>query len=371
MLMPRAYGFRVFTVQAFTNRKKDQTPLDSSSTSNVRNEILELLERIHAQGTWRFPPKPSTDGEPERPTQTATLSAPTVVNQEVIHLEIATGETGSHVFATHPVEPAVDIANRSAERPHLITLVFSPQTTDRFIIVGQTAYRRDGVGRFLSMLTQEGITWKKERLIAQDSSRKTAREAGAPVPAKRPESRLLFEAKQAADNAFLDEILRGAKSAAATFTSRIGSNRGGTPDRVGRTLKISLIDDQQKEIAPRVGRTWMGRLRQGSMTSQRDGVSEVSALLESEHLLEEHEGDRYDQVSLSIRSDSNETTTIAVDTLRDVFTYPVSDGAPDAYFYYERVSSRLYTIAMQDGLHLNKIDADEVQECLSASMSDL
>ncbi|MEQ4519295.1 hypothetical protein ABLI39_08035 [Pseudarthrobacter sp. B907] len=368
--MPRAYGFRVFTVEAFMNRKKDQSPLDSSSTSNVRNEILALLERIHAQGTWRFPPKPSPDGEPERPTETATLSAVTVVNQEVIHLEMAIGETGSHAFATHPVEPAVDIANRSAERPHMITLVFSPQVATRFIIVAQTAYRRDAVSRFLSMLTQEGNIWKKERLAAQESSRAMARETGAPVPQKRPEVRLLFEAKQAADNAFLDEILQGAKSAAATFTSRVGSNRGGNPDRVDRTLKISLIDDQQKEIAPRVGRTWMSRRRQGTTTTQRDGVSEVSAFLEAEHLLDESEGDRYDQVSLSIRSANNETTTIAVDTLRDVFTYPVSDGSPDVYFYYDRVSSRLHTIAMQDGLHLNRIDPSEVQECLSALTSD-
>lgn len=371
MTMPRAYGFRVFTVEAFMNRKKDQAPLDCASTSSVRNEILVLLERIHAKGTWRFPPKPSKDGEPERPTQTATLAAPTVINQELIHLEIAVGETGSHGFATHPVEPAMNISNRSAERPHMITLIFSPQTATRFIIVGQTAHRRDAVGRFLSMLTQEGINYKNERIAAQKSLRAAAREGGTPVPRKYPEARLLFEAKQAADNAFLDEILKGAKSAAATFTSRLGSNRGGNPDRVARTLKISLLDDQQKEIAPRVGRLWMGRLRQGSTTTQREGVSEVSALLESEHLLEEHEGDRYDQVSLSVRSASNETTTIAVDTLRDVFTYPVSDGSPDVYFYYDRVSSRLHTIAMQDGLHLDIIDPHEVQECLSASTSGL
>ncbi|MHA7190519.1 hypothetical protein ACX80N_09550 [Arthrobacter sp. MDT2-16] len=367
--MPRAYGFRVYTVEAFMNRKKGQTPLDSSSTSSVRDQILMLLERIHAQGTWRFAPKPSVDGEPERPTLTATLSAPTVINQEVIHLEIATGETGSHGFATHPVEAAMNIANRSAERPHMITLVFSPQTATRFIIVAQTAYRRDAVSRFLSMLTREGIAWKKERISAQETTRAAAREAGASLPTMRPEARLLFEAKQAADNAYLDEILQGAKSAAATFTSRISSNRGGNADRVARTLKISLIDDQQRQIAPRVGRRWVGRRRDGASTTQREGVSEVSALLESEHLLDEHEGERYDEVSLSIRGASNETTTIAVDTLRDVFTYSVSDGSPSAYFYYEHVSSRLHTIAMQDGLHLSKIDPSEVQECLSASTS--
>ncbi|MDO5619515.1 hypothetical protein [Kocuria sp.] len=368
--MPRAYGFRVFIVEAYSNRKKDQTPLDCSSSSSVRNETLELIERLHAKGTMRFPPRAPKDGEPDKPTQTATMSAPVVVNQEVIHLEIATGETGSHGFATHPVEPAMNIADRSAERPYLITLVFSPQTANRFVIVAQTAHRRDGLRRFLSMLTQEGIVWKNERRVAQEVLREAAKTARHPLPTRRPESRLLFDANQASDNAFLDEILQGAKSASATFTSRLGSNRGGEPDRVGRTLKISLVDDKQREIAPQVGRTWMGRKRRGDATSTKEGVSEVSALLESENLLDEHEGDRYDEVSLSIRSASNETTTIAVDTLRDVFTYPVSDGSPGIKFYYEQVAARLHTIAMQDGLHLNPIDPDEVEECLRVLIPD-
>lgn len=368
--MPRSYGFRVFIVEAFANTKKNQTPLDCSSTSNVRNEILEILERIYSRGTWRFEPKPSESGEPERPTQTATLSSPIVVNQEVFHVGISVGETGSHGFATHPVEPAVNIETRSAERPHMMTLIFSPQTADRFVIVAQTAYRRDALNRFLSMLTREGLTWKKERIAAQEGVRAAARQEGSSVPKKHPEDRILFEAKQAADNAFLDEILQGAKSASAMFKSRVGSNRGGTSERVGRTLKISLMDDQQKEIAPKIGRNWMGRRRQGTSISQQDGVSEVSALLEAENLMGEHEGDQYDEVSLSIRSAANETTTIAVDTLRDVFTYPVSDGSPSVVFYYEHVSSRVRTVALQDGLHLNRIAADEVEECLSVSMSD-
>lgn len=368
--MSRAHGFRVFLVEAFANTKMNQVPLDSSSTSNVRNEILELLERIHRRGTLRFEPRPTENGEPERPTQTATLSAPTVINQEMLHVEIATGETGSFRYATHPVEPAVSIATRSAERPHVMTIIFSPHTADRFVVVAQTAHRRDALVRFLSMLTQEGLAWKKERIAAQEASRDAAREAGAPIPPRRAEFRLLFEAKQAADNAFLDEILQGATSAAATFKSRLGSNRGGDADRVDRTLKIGLIDDQQKEIAPLIGRRWMGRRRQGVTTTQRDGVSEVSALLEAENLLDTHEGDRYDEVSLSIRSASNQTTTIAVDTLRDVFTYPVSDGFPSVDFYYGHVSTRLHTIALQDGLHLNTIEPYEVEECLNALTSN-
>lgn len=367
--MSRAYGFRVFIIEAYPNSKKNQVPLDCSSKSNVREEILELLERIHTRGTLRFEPKPSENGEPERPTHTATLSSPIVINQEVIHVKISVGETGSHGFATHPVEPAVDITTRSAERPHLMTFIFSPETADRFLIVCQTAYRRDTLGRILSMLTQEGLLWKKERLEAQKQARAAARLEGASVPKKKPETRLLFDASQAADNAYLDEILRDAKSAAVTFKSHVGSNRGGKANPVGRTLKISLLDDQQKEIAPAMGRNWMGRRREGITTSQREGVSEVSALLEKEHLLIENEGERYDEVSLSIRSASNETTTIAVDTLRDVFTYPVSDGSPGAFYYYQHVSSRVHTIALQDGLLLNRIDPDEVEECLSVSTS--
>lgn len=219
------------------------------------------------------------------------------------------------------------------------------------------------------MLTQEGVRWKKERLETQKESRAAARNARTPIPKSKPETRLLFDANQAADNAFLDEILQGAKSAAVTFKSHVGSNRGGKTNPVGRTLKISLLDDRQKEIAPTIGRNWMGRRREGVKTSQQDGVSEVSALLERENLLIEDEGEQYDEVSLSIRSASNETTTIAVDTLRDVFTYPVSDGSPSTIYYYEHVSSRVDTIALQDGLQLNRIDPNEVEECLNASTS--
>lgn len=367
--MPRAYGFRVFIVEAFNNRKKDQQALDCSSSSSARTEILDLLERLEAKGTLRFPPKESTNGEPEKSTKTATLSGTAVVNTEVIHLELAVGETGSHGFATHPVEPAMDIKDRSPEQSHRITLIFSPQSATRFVIVGQTIHRRDAVRRLLQVLTNEGMAKKKELQKQQEVSRQAARDAGERPPAVTTVNRLLFDAHQAADNAFLNEILSGAKSAAATFTSRVGSNRGGQPNQVERTLKISLLDDRQKAIAPQVARSWMSRLSQGDTTSQHEGVSEVSALLEGEQLLLQDEGDRYDEVSLSIKSNSNETTRIAVDTLRDVFTYPVSDGAPDIYFYYDQVAARVHTIAMQDGLHLNRLDPHEVQECLNASTS--
>lgn len=366
--MPRAYGFRVFIVEAFMNRKKDQQPLDCSSTSNVRNEIVELLERLAAKGTLRFSPKEPVDGEPEKPTRTATLTGPVEVSSEVIHLELAVGETGSHGYATHAVQPPVNIKDRSAEQPHRISLVFSPKSATRFIVVCQTIHRRDAARRFIQMLTDEGLRKKKEIQAEQERQRDIARAAGERPASAKPVPRLLFDANQAADNAFLDEILSGAKSASATFTSRVASNRGAKADRVDRTLKISLVDENQRQIAPTVGRNWMSRKRNGHSTSARDGVSEVSALLEHEQLLAADEGDRYDEVSLSIKSESNETTTIAVDTLRDVFTYPVSDGEPSILYYYEKVAGRLHTIAMQDGLHLNRIDPYEVQECLSASI---
>jgi hypothetical protein len=366
--MPRAYGFRVFIAEAFMNRKKDQHPLDCSSSSNVRNEIVELLERLAARNTLRFPPREPVDGEPQKPTRTATLTGPVEISSEVIHLELAVGETGSHGYATHAVEPAVNIKDRSPEQPHRITLVFSPESATRFIVVCQTIHRRDAVRRFFQILTDEGLRKKQEIQADQERQREIARAAGERAPAARVAPRLLFDARQAADNAFLDEILSGAKSAAATFTRHSASNRGGTADRVDRTLKISLLDDNQRRIAPTIGRTWMGRMREGHSTSASEGVSEVSALLEEEQLLAEDEGAQYDRVSLNIKSESNETTTIAVDTLRDVFTYPVSDGEPSVLYYYEKVAGRLHTIAIQDGLYLNRIDPYEVQECLSASI---
>ncbi|SDQ11943.1 hypothetical protein [Microbacterium sp. cf332] len=366
--MPRAYGFRVFIVEAFKNRKKDQPPLDSSSSSNVRSEIVELLERLADRNTLRFPPREPVDGEPAKPTRTATLTGPVEIGSEVIHLELAVGETGSHGYATHAVEPPVNIKDRSAEQPHRITLVFSTVSATRFVVVCQTIHKRDAVRRFFQLLTDEGLRKKQEIQAEQERQREIARAAGERLPSAARVPRLLFDYKQAADNAFLEEILSGAKSASATFTSRVASNRGGAADRVERTLKISLVDENQRQIAPAVGRSWWGRMREGHSVSAHEGVSEVSALLEQEHLLDEDEGDRYDKVSLSIKSEADETTTIAVDTLRDVFTYPVSDGEPSILYYYEKVAGRLHTIAMQDGLHLSRLDPYEVEECLSASI---
>ncbi|MFZ4842108.1 hypothetical protein [Mycetocola saprophilus] len=85
------------------------------------------------------------------------------VRSERIHLELAVGETGSHGYATHAVDPLVNIKDRSAEQPHRITLVFSLESATRFIVVCETIHRWDAVRRFIQVLTDEGLRKKKEK----------------------------------------------------------------------------------------------------------------------------------------------------------------------------------------------------------------
>ena len=54
--------------------------------------------------------------------------------------------------------------------------------------------------------------------------------------------------------------------------------------------------------------------------------------------------------------------------MRDVFTYPVSQGSPPARYYYDKVSSRVETVAAAEDLEVRRIDPGEVEECLGGSI---
>ncbi|MGY4859521.1 hypothetical protein [Cryobacterium sp. AP23] len=368
--MARAHGFRVFVVQAYPNQKKDKDPLNVSKSSAVRNEVIELLERLQERGTQSFEGRVPADGSPSKPTVTLTVHEPYVVRADLVHVSVAMGETGSHRMATRASKKPKNLEGWSPEADHKVTLLFPKGTDTRFLLIVEVIHRRDPHRRLLSMLSRESLRRRQEAEEQERNERATIRASGVTPPPRQAHARLLFDAKQAADNEYLDSILSSADSATATFKSTVASNRGSNRPTVDRILKITLRDADVKKVGRGIGRKWAGRLRKGESTSQTEGVSELAALLYERDLLEEDEGDRYESAAISVRSDAHETTTIAVDTLRDVFTYPVADSSPDTYYYYDRVAPRVATIARQERLEVQKIDAREVDSCLRDSIPD-
>lgn len=66
-------GFRIYVVQAFKNRVKDQEPEDLSINSAARTDIISLLDGHHEVGSYLIRPRSVPVGEPERPTRTVTI----------------------------------------------------------------------------------------------------------------------------------------------------------------------------------------------------------------------------------------------------------------------------------------------------------
>lgn len=181
--------------------------------------------------------------------------------------------------------------------------------------------------------------------------------------------RLLFDAHQAADNGYIDEILGAATSASATFTKKISSDRGARGEEVQQNLSIKLRDPESRSFVAVLGRQWFGRTREGNSTSQSQRVSEFGDLLEAQDLLDDGEQATYDSAAVTVKGTGNQSTTIKVDTMRDVFTYPVSQGPPNARYYYGMVAGRVETVAAAEGLEVLRIEPEEVQECLEGSIS--
>lgn len=361
--MARVYGFRVFVVQVFENRKKGKTPLDVSWGSPTTAKILELLDEAHRQDTYFFEPRvPPSNGEPAKPTASLTVDAPLPVRDGFVHVEVSAGEVGFHRHATGPGSRPVALDSKSAEARHFVALIFPKVADDRFLIVAQTNRRRDPVSRMLSRLRDIAATEKKVDLAAQEAIRDAARTAGTKLPPLKPIPRLLFDARQAADDRYLEEIVAGAKKAAAVFTGYAPSSRG-KAEQVERTLRINLLRDEDMKKSSQMGSRWMRDKRKDQETTHGEAVRAMGAAL-SDDIISDDELADYDKVAISLKDGNGETTSIAVDTLRDVFTYPVSDGLPDETFFYGKVSNRLDTIAMQEGIEIDSIDPVEVSECL-------
>lgn len=369
--MASQHGFRIYVVQAFKNQKKNKDPENVSSDSDARDRIVELLDSLHRKGTQYLEPHVRENDEPASPITTVTVGSPYVVRQDIVHLEVAIGEMGSHRKATRKNDKSINLEGSSPEADHYVTFIFPEGAGNRFLVVAQTIRQRDPLQKLFQLLTQEGVQAKKLARSREDVERAKIVEAERKPPKRKEHYRLVYDRRQAVDNKYLDEIISSAKSATAVFQSRVPSDRGRKGTTVRRTLQIRLLDEKDRDISRTIGRTWSRRRRQGEATSTADGVSELADLLGDHDLLGEDEAESYNNASINVRSETGASTTIAVDTLRDVFTYPVSDGAPGVQYYYEKVESRLTIVAAEEQIEVSTIVPTEVDECLSVSTSAL
>lgn len=368
--MTSAYGFRIYVVQAFPNRKKDRDPLEVHSTSATRDRIVELLESLASDGTaWIVPKVPPKPGDPAKPTVSVTVGEPAVVRDDLVHLEVSEGELGAHRKATRQKKKAVSLEDASAEADHYVTFVFPEDEGERFFIVGQTYRRREPVARLLALMTKRSLELKSSAIAAQKAERAALKAAGEKLPKKEAFDRLLFDRRQAVDTRYLDSIIRDAKTVRVDFERHVPSDRrSGT--RVQRSLRFYL-DEEERKAGTTVGRRWTGRRRRGEVTSREAGVEEMSSALRDLDLMDEDEEQGYDEASIHLSGGAAGSTTIAVDTLREVFTYGVSDGRPPVVYYYDKVTPRLNDVAAEEKIELKKFDGTEVDQCLDDSTSDL
>lgn len=361
--MASTYGFRIFVVRAFVNLKKGREPEDVSVGSAAQRRVVELLEEAAVAGTHFVLPPLVEGDEPARPVATITVSNPVTIRKDLRHLEVASGEQGSHPAATRQGEDPLDLGDWSPEAAHFVTFLFpQDQNADRFLVVVQTIRHRDPLGRLLSRMTALDLKAKMAAVTAETLERDQSRAAGHKLGDRAAHERLLFDARQAADNSYIDQILGAAKSASAVFTASVPSDRGRHGELVQRRLTIQLLDEKGRDVARTAGRRWYRRQREGEETSRSAGVSELGGLLEAEALLEEGEAHQYTSASITIRSETAESTTIAVDTMRDVFTYPVSDGRPSVSFHYDKVGPRVEIVAAEEEIEVMSIDTAEVVE---------
>lgn len=367
--LARTHGFRIFVVRAYINVRKGREPEDVEVGSPAQLRIVEIIEQLAAQGTLFTQPRPIDNGEPPLPGSSITVGEPGRIRDDLFHFVIGSGETGSHRAATRYGQTPLHLRDWSPEADHFVTLLFPSVQAERFLIIVQTIRRRDPLNRLLSRVTAHDLERKQVEQTAEEAERKRAREAGEAVPPASTHKRLLFEAHQAADNSYIDQIVDAAKTASAVFTRSIPSDRGRDALRVQRQLKIQLLDDKERDIARVAARRWSTRQRSGEGTSRSAGVSELGDLLETEDLLGEGEAAGYDTASVTVRSETSDTTTIAVDTMRDVFTYPVSDGPPTVRFYYDKVAPRLEIVAAEEGIEVDSINTAEVHQWLDDSIS--
>lgn len=368
--MARAHGFRVFIVEAYPNRIKDNDPVDASAGSSLHREIRLLLTRLQRGGTVQFPPRAKPDGsESAAPTRTATITFVEDVGPSAIHVVIAIGERGSHAHATKPNEAPQDIKEWSPEAEHNVTFLFPDGQDSRFLLVTETVKRVDPLQRLKKMLTTESMKRREELKAEDQQARDEARSVGGTMLPPVDRKRLLFDPSQALDEIYLDEIVADADSAIVEFQGYHIDARG-NHGPIERTLQIKLRDQNIFDVGRTIARRWSRRWREGNKISSEDAVSELSDLLEDQDLIEAEEEERYSNAKIKIRSKSEASTTIAADAMRETFTYSISDYRPGIRQFYDQVTVRVRSIARQYSIEIPEIDPEEAVQCLKGLTPD-
>lgn len=363
--MGRAHGFRIYLVEAFRNQIKDHEPEDVTDGSTAQAEILDLLEDL--QGTHFVEPRARRAGEPTPPTRTISVGVASPVRRDLHHVVVAIGERGSHGRAVHETDGTVDLTGRSPEADHYLTLLFPNGAGTRFVVVAHTIRGRDPLPLLLPLMQRQSMNRKRHAEAVEREQRRQARAEHAPVPERQQHTRLLFRAHQAVDARYLEDLIGSASNATAEFQAFEPSDRGARRTRVRRALRIALIDERELDIARGAARSWARSFRSGTPKTRPEGVAELAGLLESENLLSDGEGDQYANASVRVTGEDNAATRIAVDTIRDVFTYGIADNFPPRRFYYERVAARLPGVLADEQINVDSFDPLEVANWLDAS----
>ncbi len=331
-------------------------------------EIAQLLSRLEEKGTHRFQPTTDETGRPTKPIATATIYDPVIIQPNLIHARIAIGEEGSHISATKPDEEARSLEGWSPEAAHEVTFIFPNEMGSEFLLVTQTNHRRDPRSRLTSMLKNESMVLREERIANDRLVREQAKEEGRTVPKKKTFKRLVFTCRQASDNEYLDELLAKADKASVVFKSKKMDAVGNTT-YVDRVLQIKLRNENISEIAGRASKKWVKSWRAGETITPKEAVLELGDLLEEHDLIVSGEEQQYESAAISLQGKTdNATTTIAADTMRDAFTYPLSDLPPTKEVYCSRAFDRVHSIARQENIEIELADPIEVAACLTESV---
>lgn len=365
------YGYRVFRVSAYRNRASGNEPILTSPATGVPARVFEILEVLSQRPSHFFETmknKSTTSGTPSNPVDSISVGTPQMVNDSCIAVVVAQGQKDSHRHAAKPnKKKRKNLEGHSAEVEHYVTFHFpTDDEGTSFLLVSQTYRRKDVAKRLLQIISMISLELRRDEEEVEKLERAELRNAGKELPPKRDLWRFAFARRQANDDDYIDDILGAAKSVSATFTAVAPSERGGEAGTVEKTLTVKFTTDAIRSAGREVSRKWTKMRRQNKSMSQSDGIKELVTELNSHGVLQPEDVAGYDKSRINV-SAGIASATIAVDTLKDVFTYPVHKGKPDALFFFNRVSERLDKIALQEDVEIQDINPAEVAECLGDS----
>lgn len=371
--MGREYGFRIFRVQAFHNQVKGKEPLSVAVGNDGYHEVRDLLEAASHYGSQFIKRKQPTDpSEPMLSDRCITVSQPVPITDGFLHLAVSLGAVGEHERAVSPNGTTTSLSGKAAEKAHYVSVIFPRGAGDEFLLVCETHHSSDVRRPFLWFLQRLSADAKKETLAQQENDARAALDAGEVAPKKAPVTRLLFESKQISDSDYLNQLLQSAKTASANFTEKVPSTTASVGQVTQKRLTYTLLTDEHRQAAADTGMKWQRRRLRKQKQEQSDQLSEhPDAVVElGEALgLDGAEVQEYDECSVRITSKGGETTTIRPDDLRDMFTYPVSDGQPSVVYYYTKVSPKVAELARDIDLEVEEVAPEEVAECVTGSSS--